>query len=231
MALSPQIFSRERRDFGGNFGGGFGEGGGIDALRERLATARASSGSGGNAQTNALNAFYDTQLYQFPLQQGLEALNANYAARGMLESGAAMKGINDYAAGMASGGMRDYTALLGNQQAIGFNAALGQAGAATGYANSVSGANQNYANSLSGANQSYANNVGNALGQLGNAQGQYAQNVGNINSQAITANANNTNAMIGGVGSALGSAAGYFAYQPYAGGSMPSSGWGTPGIY
>lgn len=191
----------------------------------------------------AFNAFYSTPLYQFPLQQGLEQLNANYAARGILESGAAQKGISDYASGQAAGGLRDYFSLLGNQQAIGFNAASAQSGAAQNYANTITGANQNYANSLSGANSQFANNasnlygnyaggVGSALGQQGAVNQQSAYNTGNIYANQAMANANNTNSMIGGIGSALGSAAGYFAYQPYAaGGSMPTSGWGTPGIY
>lgn len=188
------------------------------------------AGSSGPGQ-QPFQAFYDTPLYQFPLQEGLDAVNANYAGRGMLESGAAMKAINDYAAGMAAGGMRDYFQLLGNQQAIGFNAASGQAGVGQNFANSITGANQNYVNSMSNLNSTYANNAGNAYANYGNAQSQYAQNVGNINSNAILAQANNNNAMWGGIGSALGNAAGYFAYQPYSGGSMPTSGWGTPGIY
>lgn len=179
-------------------------------------------------QMQAFNAFYGTPLYQVPLQEGLEGVNANWAARGMLESGAAMKSISDYSAGHAAGGLRDYFSLLGNQQAIGFNAASGQAGASQNYANSIQGANTNYANALTGLNsafannatglgQSYANNVSGALGQLGQGQAQGAINIGNALGQGAIANANNTNAMIGGIGSALGNMAGYFAYRPYGG--------------
>lgn len=172
-----------------------------------------------SSSNSAFNAFYQTPLYQFPLQQGLDAVNANYAARGMLQSGAAQKAISDYSAGMASGGLRDYFSLLGNQQAIGFNAASGQVGASQNYANSITGANNNYSNSLQNINTN-----------LANAQSQGALNTGNIYANQAYQNANNSNSMIGGIGSALGSAAGYFAYQPYAGGT-PTSGWGTPGIY
>jgi hypothetical protein len=177
-------------------------------------------------QNAAFNAFYNTPLYQVPLQEGLESVNANWAARGMLESGAAQKSISDYGAGHAAGGLRDYFSLLGNQQAIGFNAASGQAGASQNYANSIQGANTNYANSLTGLNSAFANNatgltqgyaggVSNALGQVGQAQAQGAINAGNINANAIMAQANNSNAMLGGIGNALGSFAGYAAYRPY----------------
>jgi hypothetical protein len=179
-------------------------------------------------QNAAFNAFYNTPLYQVPLQEGQDALNANWAARGMLESGAAMKSISDYGAGHAAGGLRDYISLLGNQQALGFSAASGQAGVGQTYANSIQGANANYGNALSGLNSAFANNatgltqgyasgVSGALSQLGQAQAQGAINAGNINSNAIMANANNTNSMIGGIGNALGQAAGYFAYRPYGG--------------
>jgi hypothetical protein len=40
--------------------------------------------------------------YQFRLDQGLQGVNAGYAARGLLKSGGAMKGINDYAQNTAS---------------------------------------------------------------------------------------------------------------------------------
>jgi hypothetical protein len=207
------------------------------------ATLPLPSGVAQGPQNAAFNAFYNTPLYQVPLQEGLDSINAHWAARGGLESGAAMKGISDYTAGHAAGGLRDYMSLLGNQQAIGFNATSAQAGAAQNYANSIQGSNQNYANAMQGANSAYANNasnayggyasgINNALGQLGQGQAQGAINAGNINANAITANANNTNAMIGGLGSAFGSVANYYAYRPYAGGSsMPTSGWGTPGIY
>lgn len=179
-------------------------------------------------QNQAFAAFYNTPLYQVPLAEGLDALNANYAARGMLESGAAMKSINDYAAGHAAGGLRDYMSLLGNQQAIGFNAASGQAGANQNYANTISGMNTNYGNALSNANSQFANNASGltsgfanaasgAAGNLGNAIGQGAINTGNILGQNAIAQANNTNSMIGGIGSALGNLGGFLAYRPYGG--------------
>lgn len=198
----------------------------MDALRAR--TGSSGSGSSTTGQNSAFNAFYNTPLYQVPLQEGLDAVNASYAGRGALQSGAAMKAISDYGAGHASGALRDYFSLLGNQQAIGFNAASGQAGAAQSYANSITGSNQNYANSLGAANSQYASGVGNALGNLGNAYGQGAINTGNILANQQIQNANNTNSMIGGVGSALGGMAGYLAYKPYGGGSPTNLLAGTP---
>lgn len=216
----------------GNMGSGR-----LDAFRERagaaIAAARARAGSTGSGsassgQNAALNAFMNTPLYTVPFQRGVEAINANYAGRGALQSGAAMKAISDYSADSASGALRDYFSLLGNQQAIGFNAASGQAGAAQSYANSITGSNQNYANALSGMNSQFAANAGNAYQNYGNAVSQGAINTGNIIGQGAIANANNTNSMIGGIGSALGNVAGYLAYKPYGGGAPANLLAGTP---
>jgi hypothetical protein len=184
-------------------------------------------------QEQAFQTFYDSKVYQFPLEQGLEAINANYAARGALESGAAQKAIVDYAGNtVAAGAFRDYMSYLGNQQGIGLGAASAQVGVGQGYANSITAANNNYAAGVNSANSAFANNASGAAGNLGNAYGQGAINAGNINAGAINAQANNTNSMIQGVGNAFGNAAGAFAYQPYSSYARnPSSGWGTPGIY
>jgi len=187
------------------------------------------------AQEQAFNAFYETPFYQVPLDRGLEAINANYAGRGLLQSGAAQKSISDYAAGSAAQGFRDYTGMLQNQQGIGASATNAYVGSTNAYGSNLAGLNANTANSLSNANMNYANNSTNAYnnyvnslsglyGGMANAQGQYATNVGNINSNASIANANNTNAMIGGIGNAVGSVAGYYAYQPYATAAPASSG-------
>lgn len=184
-------------------------------------------------QEQAFQTFYNTPVYQFPLEQGLEAISANYAARGATQSGAAQKALIDYAGNtVAAGAFRDYMSYLGNQQGTGLGAASAQVGVGQGYANSITAANNNYASGVGAANSAFANNASGAAGNLGNAYGQGAINAGNINAGAINASANNTNALIGGLGGMAGNIAGAFAYQPYSSyGGNPSSGWGTPGIY
>jgi hypothetical protein len=171
-------------------------------------------------QAQAFQAFYDTPVYQFPLQQGLEAVNANYAGRGALQSGAAMKAIEQYGQQSAAGGLRDYMSYLGNQSAIGANAAAGQTGVNGNFANSIAGASSNFANSANALGSNYAGNLVGINTNLANAQGQSAQNIGNINSNAAIANANNSNAMVSGIGNALGGFAGSFGYSPYGGGGL-----------
>jgi len=155
-------------------------------------------------QAQAFQAFYNTPVYQFPLEQGLDAINANYAGRGALQSGAAMKAIEQYGANAAAGGLRDWMGYLGNQQSLGATAASGQTGVSA-----------NYGNSMAGANSAFANNVSTAFNNYGNAQSQGAINQGNINSNAAVAHANNSNALLSGIGSSFNKIAGNFAYQPY----------------
>lgn len=153
----------------------------------------------------ALNALWNSDVYQFPVQQGLDAINASYAGRGALQSGAAMKGIADYISGVAApGAFNAYMGYLGDQQSMGYGAALGQ-----------TGVGQNYGTALTGLGTNYANSLSNINANLANAQSASAQNIGNIYSNQAIANANNTNSMIGGIGTALGNVAGYYAYRPY----------------
>lgn len=225
----PNVVGNALANVGGRLPHGFG----INFLRGRhgVGTSSAAStpapapaaSSGTNAlspQQQALNSFYDTAYYQFPLQQGLDAVNANYSARGLSQSGAAEKALFNYGRGAASAGMGDYLQILGNQQGLGFGAASAETGIGQGYSNSLIGLGSNYNNALTGLNSNYANNVSNAYGNYGNALSQGALNVGNINSNAAIARGANTGSTIAGVGNALGSAAGYFAYQPsYYGGT------------
>lgn len=231
MAIAPR---RERRAFQGPLSGvtnalsGLFENIGNNNQASTPAPAATTPAPNAmSAQEQAFNAFYDTPFYQVPLDRGLEAVNANYAGRGLLQSGAAQKAISDYAAGSAAQGFRDYTGMLQNQQGIGASATNAYVGSTNAYGSNLAGLNSNTANALSNANMNYANNSTNAHNNyvnslsglysgMANAQGQYATNVGNINSNAAIANANNTNAMIGGIGNAVGSVAGYYAYSPYA---------------
>lgn len=177
-----------------------------------------------NPQLAAFENFYNQPVYQFPMQQGIDAINASWAGRNALESGAAAKSIGEYVGGVvAPGAFRDYMSYLGNQQGVGMGAASAQAGIGQGYANSIQAANTNYTNALSGANSAFANNAtslyGNyaanaagAAGNLANAYSQGAINVGNINSNAAIAYANNSNSLVSGIGNALGTGAGIYAY-------------------
>lgn len=112
-------------------------------------TAQAPAATSAPVNYNsAFDNYRNSTGYQFRLNQGLDAVNSDYAGSGTLQSGAAMKSLNDYGQGMASQEFGNYLGALGNQQALGLSAASAQAGVGQNFANSLgqismaNGANQ-----------------------------------------------------------------------------------------
>lgn len=126
-----------------------------------------------NAQ-QAYNTFLNSDGYQFRMNEGMKALNTGYAARGLIQSGAAMKGINAFAQNTASDEFGKYLGQLGNQQAVGLSAANAQAGVGTNYANQVSQNNNNAAAAAGNGAMANANAWNGAIGNVTNALGMFA---------------------------------------------------------
>lgn len=144
-------------------------------------------------------ALEQTPGYQFNLYQGQKSLQNAYAARGLGTSGAAIKGAENYATGLANSTYQQQFAnalankqnaynMLSGQQSIGENAAagVGNAGIATG--NSI-------AQNTIGA--------GNAAGAADVASGNAVANGANTAVQGALL----TNLMGGGGGGYFGTAA------------------------
>lgn len=137
--------------------------------------------SGQPAQQQAFGGFrdyLDQSGYAFDLGRGLDAVNAGYAGKGMIKSGAAMKGIEDYRQGIQNQYLGNYMGLLGGQQGLGLSAGSALAGVGQNYANNAgqiamqNGANQANAalvrgQNTAGALNSFANTAGSILGQQG----------------------------------------------------------------
>ncbi len=105
--------------------------------------------------------------YGFKLSEGGNAVNSDYAGAGTLQSGAAMKALEDYRQNLQQGYRGEYMGALGNQQSLGSAAASAQAGVAQNVGNSLAQIYQN-----SGANQANAalsktNGLANGLGAVG----------------------------------------------------------------
>lgn len=124
--------------------------------------------------TGAFNTFKNSDGYQFRLNQGLNALNQNYAAKGLIQSGAAMKGINNYAQNQASGEFGNYLNNLASVSDNGLRAGSAIAGVGQGYANAVSANNNSAASAAGNAALAGANGINNAIGNGLNSLGQYA---------------------------------------------------------
>jgi len=99
--------------------------------------------------------------YQFRMQQGLEGVTQNRAVNGLLKSGSALRGLNDYAQNTAAGEFGSWW----NRQA-----GLANAGQAANTQNAQSGS-------------SYANASQNALSNNAQAQMQSSYYQGNVAAQ------------------------------------------------
>jgi hypothetical protein len=94
--------------------------------------------SGQPAQTQGFDNFRNSTGYQFRLGEGMNALNSGYAGSGVLQSGAALRGAQEYGQNFASNEFCNYVNLLDNQQRMGLAGATTQAGLGQNYVGGVS---------------------------------------------------------------------------------------------
>lgn len=119
------------------------------------------------AANSAFDTFRNSTGYQFRLGEGLDAVGSAYAGIGGLQSGAAMRGINEYGQNFASNEFGNYMNALGGQQAVGAGSASALAGVGQNFAGTVIGSNnQNAANQMN-AQLGRQNVFANALGTIG----------------------------------------------------------------
>lgn len=157
----------------GGFGGGTFNNGGTPATPvEQGQTAEQAAG-------DAFDIFRNSTGYQFRVNEGVDALNSGYAGSGLLQSGAALKGLDDYRQNMASAEFGNYMGYLGQQQGAGLGAAGAQAGVGVQYANNVSNLNSQNANALANAAVAKANNsnalIGGIAGGVGSILGGFGR--------------------------------------------------------
>jgi hypothetical protein len=136
-----------------------------------LAAPTAVSQASTSSALGAFDNYLNSAGYKFQLGEANKGANAQFAASGALDSGAAVKAAQDRAQNMSSGFFNNYLALLGNQQGAGLSAASAVAGVGTNYANNVTNLNSNMANALGNAATAKANNTNALLGNLSSSFG------------------------------------------------------------
>jgi hypothetical protein len=188
--------SRLTTQYGNNAGAGYGLGDtpgysyggfGSGVLNDALSTYRGQqglpAGTGGvpqggvttaapqspaAAQAGAFDRFRNSTGYQFRLNEGLDATRSAYAGIGGLQSGAALRGINEYGQNFASNEFGNYLNALSNQQAVGAGAASSAAGVSQNFASQAINSNafntQNQINAQLGRQNPLANFLGAAGG-------------------------------------------------------------------
>lgn len=115
---------------------------------------------------NPLASFQASPDYNFRMSEGLKGVNQNFATAGLLKSGAALRGISDYAQQTAAGEFGDW---WNRQSGL---AGLGQTANASNQQ-----AGQAYANNAQNALMTNAQNLGSSYYQQANA---WSQGVGGL---------------------------------------------------
>jgi hypothetical protein len=111
--------------------------------------------------------------YQYQLQQGLGAVNSNAYAKGMGDSGATLKALQDRGNNIAAGSFNNYLGQLTNVQNTGMSAGSSLAGVGSNYVNQTSANNNNAAAAAGNAALSNASNINGSIQNLIGA-GAYA---------------------------------------------------------
>ena len=123
-------------------------------------------GGDSTAANNAFTKYLGSSGYNFQLNQGLNAVNNNYATRGALDSGAAVKALNDYAQGQASNSFQTYLGNLGNVSNSGLAATNALAGVGTNVSNQIASNNNNAATAQGNAAIAQGNAFNTGLGGI-----------------------------------------------------------------
>ena len=105
--------------------------------------------------------------YAFQQQEGGNAVNSGYAGKGTVQSGAAMKALENYRQNLQSGYRNQWASGVANQQGVGLTAAGALAGVSTNYAGTIAASNTAASDARANAALSQQSVFGNALGTLG----------------------------------------------------------------
>jgi hypothetical protein len=137
--------------------------------------------------------------YAFNLGEGMNALNHGYAARGGLESGAAMKAMERFRQDLQRGYRGEYMDRLFQQQGIGLSGASALAGVGQGFVNNVTNNNNNAASVTANA----------ALARGNATAGLWGNIAGGVQNFANSLGSSYGNSSFSGYGSAPGNVYGY----------------------
>lgn len=126
-------------------------------------------------RTNALADFQASPGYQWRTQQGINALDRSAASRGMVQSGAQTRAVQDYGQNQASQEWGNYINALSGLSGAGMNAALGTGNTNASLLNTGIGAQMQgemgRASSYSTAANALANGISGASRSLGSLAG------------------------------------------------------------
>lgn len=125
--------------------------------------------NGSQAGQEAFNTWLNSSDYKFTTDRGVGAITGNAATRGMLNSGATLKALNQFGQDNAQRYVGNWLSALGTQQGVGANSA-----------NALVSSNQNAANNISGLYQNTGQTQANAALAQGNAWSGALSSLGSL---------------------------------------------------
>ncbi len=156
LAFTNRVYGDAQTNLQPTIGGGIRAGNALQGLL----------GIGGDpeASRKAFDTFRHSTNYDFLFDQGRQAVDTSAAAN--FHSGATDKALINYGQGMAGNALAGYEGLLGGQQQLGAQSALGLANAGLGAGQQIASANNNAAGVAGAAGIYGANAGGSALSGL-----------------------------------------------------------------
>lgn len=156
------------------------------------AVADLSGANGRQAQTDSASLFQTDPGYQFDLAQGTKAADSSAAARGLGTSGAEVKGVTNYAEGLADNSYSEFYNRLTNLATMG-QTAIGQDSSAGSSASSGAG------QTIASAGQDQANITGNTTSGIANALTSFLNNQTVQNALTSYSSPTQTTPQVGGL--------------------------------
>jgi hypothetical protein len=136
---------------------------------DRMIAGLLGTGGDKSASANAYQTFRDSTGYQTNLQEGLDAVTANSAARGTFQSGATAKALQDRGTQLNNAYLQQFLGNLTNQSNTGTAAKSAIAGQGANLTNTVIQSNDASAKALAEKYINNANITNNMFKNIGNA--------------------------------------------------------------
>lgn len=121
------------------------------------------------AAKNAFQQYLDSTGHQFRLDTGVNALQSSAAAKGLLKSGATLKGVTTYGQNVGTGDFQNYLGNLYAQQNLGPGATTNLINVGSSTAGALAGNNDSVASTDANAALTGAANNNQLLGSITNA--------------------------------------------------------------
>lgn len=121
---------------------------------------------------DAFQKYLDSSGYKFQVSQGVNAVQQGAVSKGLLKSGAAIKGLDAFGQGIGSSYFEKYLSSLSGEEGKGLTGASALAGVGQSYGNSVANITTNAAEDSANSKLINARNISDLLGGVSSLAGR-----------------------------------------------------------